>query len=195
MKKIILFGGTFDPVHNGHLVLAQYALEFIDAKKVIFIPSYIPPHKLNYKITHWRHRLNMLKLAIKGNPNFEISEFEIKNKGVSYTYKTVDWFSKQYKDYKIYFLIGFDSLLELHTWQNWRDIIEKVEFLVGTRMIKKEKLKNLNKEVIKKITYFDSPIVEISSTEIRSRVKKGLVVKYFLPEKVEKYIYKNKLYI
>lgn len=193
-KKIILFGGTFDPIHNGHLLLAQYALEFINAEKVIFIPSYVPPHKFNYKLTHWQHRLNMVKLAIKNNHNFVVSDFEIKNKGISYTYITVDYFSKVYKNYKIYFLIGFDSLLDLHTWENWQDIIKKVYFLVGARMVRKEKLRELNKEIFKKIMYFDFPIIEISSTEIRERVKKGLVVKYFLPEKVEKYIHKNKLY-
>ncbi len=193
-KKIILFGGTFDPIHNGHLLLAQYALEFINAEKVIFIPSYMPPHKLNYKINHWKHRLNMVKLAIKNNPNFVVSDFEIKKKNISYTYITIEHFSKVYKNYEMYFLIGFDSLLELNTWQNWQYIIKKVKFLVGSRMVKKDKLKKLNKEIFKKVICFDSPIIEVSSTEIRERIKKGWIVSYFLPDKVEKYIQKNKLY-
>ncbi len=194
MKKIILFGGTFDPIHIGHLILAKYAKEFINAEKVIFIPSYIPPHKLNYTPTDWKHRYNMVKLAIKNCKDFQLSDFEIKRKSVSYTYITVDWFKKRYRNYKLYFLIGLDSLVTLPTWEKWQEIVKKIKFLVGKRMIQQNLLSNLPKKVFKKIIFFDSPIIEISSSEIRERIKNSFSIKYLVPEKVEKYILEHKLY-
>lgn len=192
--SIILFGGTFDPIHIGHLILAEYAAEYINAEKVIFIPCYRPPHKLGYKPLHWRHRFNMVKLAIKNSSKFELSDFEIRRKGISYTYITVDWFYKQYKGISLYFLIGFDSLLTLHTWQNWQQIIKKVKFLVGERMVDKSKIDLLPKQIYDKVILFDSPIIEVSSTDIRARVKKSLSIKYLVPEEVEDYILKHNLY-
>ncbi|MFN3550527.1 MAG: nicotinate-nucleotide adenylyltransferase [Endomicrobiia bacterium] len=192
-NKIILFGGTFDPPHYGHLILAQYAKEFLNAEKVIFIPCYKPPHKINYKLTHYKHRLNMLILATKDNKGFEVSRYEIKKKGISYTYRTVNWFYKKYSKKQIYFLIGFDSLINLTTWQKWQEIIKKVIFLVGERIVDKD-YKNLPEEIYERIVCFDSPVIEISSTEIRNRVKKSLSIRYFVCESVEKYIIKNKLY-
>jgi nicotinate-nucleotide adenylyltransferase len=194
MKKIILFGGTFDPIHIGHLILAEYAREFINAEKVIFIPSYQPPHKMNYTPTNWKHRYNMVKLAIKSCKHFELSDFEIKRKSVSYTYITVDWFKKQYKNYDLYFLIGLDSLITLPTWEKWQEIVKKIKFLVGKRVVQQNLLNTLPKKVFKKIIFFDSPIIEISSSEIRERVKNSLSIKYFVPEQVEKYILQHRLY-
>lgn len=194
-NSIILFGGTFDPIHFGHLILAEYAKEFIDAEKVIFIPCYRPPHKINYKLSSWRHRLNMVRLAIQNNKDFELSTFEIERKGISYTYITINYFSEIYKDKnkKLYFLIGYDSLLELHTWQNYKDILKKIDFLVGDRLIEKKK-KKLPSFLKGKVTFFDSPIIEISSTEIRERIKNSLSIKYLVPKEVESYIIKNKIY-
>ncbi|MCS7151557.1 MAG: nicotinate (nicotinamide) nucleotide adenylyltransferase [Endomicrobia bacterium] len=194
MSSIILFGGTFDPIHMGHLILAEYAAEFVKAKKVLFIPCYKPPHKLKYEPVHWKHRLNMVKLAVNGISKFEVSDFEIKRKEISYTYVTVDWFSKVYKADDLYFLIGFDSLLSLHTWQNWEKIIQKVKFLVGERMVDKSKMGLLPSKIYNKVIFFDSPIIEISSTEIRERLKKSLSIKYLVPEEVEKYILRHGLY-
>lgn len=193
-NSIILFGGSFDPIHIGHVILAQYALEFINAECVIFIPCYKPPHKLGYKLTHWKHRLKMVELVVKKNPKFVLSKFEIERKKISYTYITVNWFSRKFKDKKIYFLIGFDSLLDLPNWHRWRDIIKKVTFLVGKRMVDKSKLCCLPKQILEKVIYFDSPIIEISSTEIRQRIKQNLPIKYLVPEEVEEYILKNKIY-
>lgn len=192
--SIILFGGTFDPIHIGHLILAEYAVEFIKAEKVIFIPCYRPPHKLGYKPANWRHRFNMVKLAIKNSLKFELSDFEIRRKGISYTYITVDWFYKQYKNAELYFLIGFDSLLTLNTWQNWERIIEKVKFLVGERMVDKSKISLLPKKIYNRVVFFDSPIIEVSSTDIRERVRKSLSIKYLVPKEVESYILKHNLY-
>lgn len=193
--KIILFGGTFDPIHIGHLVLAEYALEYIKAENVIFIPCYKPPHKVGYKLSHWKYRFDMIKLAIKDNKKFKVDTFEIKRGGVSYTYITVDWFSQQYTNVELYFLIGFDSLLTLPTWQNWQSIVNKVKFLVGQRMVNKGQFQQLPKSLVKKVIFFDSPLIEISSTEIRYRVYHGQSIKYMVLPSVEKYIFKHRLYI
>ncbi len=194
-KPIILFGGTFDPVHYGHLILAQRALEFVDAQKVIFIPCYSPPHKLGYKLTHWKHRLEMLKLAISTSTKFEISTFELERKKISYTYITVDEFCKIYKDIKLYFLIGLDSLLTLTTWENWEKIVSKIDFLVGERIVEQKLAQPYNKLFVNgKIIFFPSPKIEISSSEIRTRVKKGLSIKFLLPQEVEEYILRKKIY-
>ncbi|MCS7231062.1 MAG: nicotinate (nicotinamide) nucleotide adenylyltransferase [Elusimicrobiota bacterium] len=193
--KIILFGGTFDPIHIGHLVLAETAFEFIKAKKVIFIPCYKPPHKIDFQLSDWRHRVNMIKLSTKGVKYFEISLFEIENEGISYTYITVDYFSKKYKDSDLYFLIGYDSLLSLPTWENWRYIVEKVYFLVGDRNIEKKAEGELPEVILKKSIFFKSPIIEVSSTMIREKIKSKLSIKYLVPSSVENYIIKKKLYL
>lgn len=195
VSKIILFGGTFDPIHIGHLILAQYALEYVKARNVIFIPCYKPPHKIEYKLSFWKHRWEMVKLAIKDNDKFILDDFEIKRKGISYTYITIDWFSQKYKNDELFFLIGFDSLLTLTTWQKWEYIVEKVKFLVGKRMVDKTQFCQLPEALVKKVVFFDSPLIEVSSTEIRYRVRNKMSIKYMVPPLVEKYIYEHKLYI
>lgn len=194
-KKIILFGGTFDPIHLGHLILAQTAFEFLKPQKVVFIPCYQPPHKIGFKLSSWKDRLNMVKLSIEGISYFELDLFEIKKKSISYTYQTVDYFSKKYKGYGLYFLIGYDSLLELTSWENWQKIVEKVHFLVGDRNVEKKAVKKLPKIIFKKVIFFKSPIIEISSTMIREKIKKHLSIKYLVPPKVEEYILNKNLYL
>ncbi|MEN3013621.1 MAG: nicotinate (nicotinamide) nucleotide adenylyltransferase [Endomicrobiia bacterium] len=194
-KNIILFGGTFDPVHIGHLILAQSAFEFICAQKVIFIPCYKPPHKIGFELSNWQHRVNMLKLSIKGIKHFELSLFEIRQKRISYTYITVDFFSQKFRDYNLYFLIGFDSLLSLPTWERWQQILQKVYFLVGERNVDKASMEKLPDIIIKKVVFFKSPIIEVSSSMIRERIKNKLSIKYFVSPSVEKYIINKKLYL
>lgn len=192
-KNIILFGGTFDPPHIGHIILAQRAKEFLSAEKVIFIPCYIPPHKLDYKPTLWKHRLNMLNLSLKNLPSMEVSDYEIRVKGVSYTYNTVQWFKKKFPEHSLYFLIGMDSLLTFTTWHRWQDIISDVSLIVGNRISEKRKIPEelLN---TKKIVFFNSPKIEVSSSEIRQRVKENKSIKFLVAPEVEKYIFKHKLY-
>ncbi|MCX7956399.1 MAG: nicotinate (nicotinamide) nucleotide adenylyltransferase [Endomicrobia bacterium] len=195
-NKIIIFGGTFDPIHFGHLILAQSALEYVKADKVKFIPCYMPPHKIGFKLTNWKHRLNMVKLAIKNNPSFELEDYEIRKRGISYSYLTVDFFSKKYKNNIIYFLIGYDSLIEITTWQKWEQIVDKVYFLVGNRSV--GKLNNnteIHEKILKKTIFYSSPTIEISSTEVRKRIRNNLFIEYYIPISVANYIKKHRLYI
>ncbi len=190
-KKIALFGGTFDPVHTGHLIIAEKAREEFNLEKVIFIPSNIPPHKKKVYASSL-HRYNMVKIAIEDNPFFEISDIEIKKKEPSYTYVTVIRMKKIYPDYKIFFIIGQDSLFELPQWYKAKELIKEITFLVAKRYsnfnYRKEKNFPVNFEII------HSPIIGISSTYIRTCIKAGKSVKYLLPEKVYDYIQKEKIY-
>jgi len=190
-KKIALFGGTFDPVHTGHLIIAEKAREEFNLEKIIFIPSNIPPHKKKVYASPV-HRYNMVKIAIGDNPFFEISDIEIKRKEPSYTYITVKQMKKIHPDYKIFFIIGQDSLFELPQWHKAEDLIKEVTFLVAKRHsnfnYRKEKNFPVNFEII------NSPIIGISSTYIRTCIKAGKSIKYLLPEKVISYIEKEKIY-
>jgi len=192
-KKIILFGGTFDPVHLGHLILAQEAQNFLSAEKVFFVPCYQSPHKLGQKAVHWKHRIKMLSLAIKTNHRFFVSDYEIKQKGISYAYNTVKHFYKKHKGYKIYFLMGLDSLLEFKSWKNWAEILKMATIIVGERLVKNvKKVNDLIKT--KKVILLYSPKIEISANNIRKQVQENKSVKYLVTPEVEKYIIKHKLY-
>ncbi|MFQ3676147.1 MAG: nicotinate (nicotinamide) nucleotide adenylyltransferase [Endomicrobiia bacterium] len=193
-KKIILFGGTFDPVHLGHLILAQEAQNFLFAEKVFFIPCYQSPHKLSRKPTYWKHRIKMLLLATKNNQKFFVSDYEIKQKKVSYAYNTIEHFCKKYKGYKIYFLMGMDSLLEFKLWKNWKKILETATIIVGVRLVKN--IRKVNDLIrTKKVILLHSPKIEVSSENIRKLVKQKKSIKYLVTPEVEKYILKHKLYI
>jgi nicotinate-nucleotide adenylyltransferase len=192
-KRIIIFGGTFDPIHLGHLILAQEAQNFFSAAKVFFVPCYQSPHKLSQKPVHYKHRIKMLSLAIKNNPKFVISDYEIKQKGISYAYKTIEYFKKKYPKYKIYFLMGLDSFLEFKLWKNWEKILKMSTIIVGSRMVKNiKKYDDLLKN--KKVVLLPSLNIEISANDIRTRVQENKSIKYLVPPEVEKYIINHKLY-
>ncbi len=193
MSSVCLFGGSFNPVHIGHLLLSQYVIDEIkEIKKVVFVPAYIPPHKNIEENVSVLDRINMLKIAVKDNPSFDISFVEIERKGVSYTIDTVNYFLNKYE--KIYLLIGEDSLYDFHTWKNYKEIIEKTYIIVFKRYcgeLKKEKIKI----PIEKFMIMNNPIIEISSSDIRKRIREKKSIKYMVTKEVEKYICEKKLYI
>ena len=188
--KIGLLGGTFDPIHIGHLVIANWIREDLGLEKVIFIPTGNPPHKLNCKVTDIKDRLEMVRLAINDNSHFEISDIEIRNEKISYTVNTLREFSETGNE--IYYIIGEDSLKELPKWKNPEEIL-KLSYIVTVRRpnVSKYKIKFRNS---KKIIFFDSLEISISSTQIRERVKEGKSIKYLVHPAVEKYIKEKGLY-
>ncbi len=190
MAKIGILGGTFDPIHFGHLINAQYVLENRELDKIIFVPNYISPHKLHYEYSSPEHRYNMLKLAIEPHPQFEISDFEIKKSEVSYTVDTILEFSKKYNEIEL--IIGFDNLITFNIWERPDDILKFAELIVMKRTYDKE-IKSPHKYFGEAI-YIDTPTIEISSTNIRSRVNKGLPIDFFVPHTVKNYIFENSLY-
>ncbi|SHJ82434.1 nicotinate-nucleotide adenylyltransferase [Paramaledivibacter caminithermalis] len=201
MKKIGLMGGTFDPIHYGHLVLAEQIRTRFNLDKVYFIPVGIPPHKQGKKITSSKHRYFMTLLATITNPYFEISKIEIEDDGISYTVNTIKKF-KETVDYnaELYFITGADAIYELESWKNVKELLGLCNFIAASRPgIDEDKLKSKIKDLKEKyngnIILTSVPALAISSTDIRNRVKKGESIKYITPESVEYYIYKNSLYL
>lgn len=203
---IALYGGSFDPVHLGHLRLSEDIREDFGFEKIIFIPAYISPLKKGSKASA-EDRLNMLKLAISDNRYFDISDYEIRKQGKSYTIDTVNHFKKQL-DHIPFFIIGTDAFLSLHKWKSPEELLSRTSFIVvGRGGTKEEDIKRylnqyfpkakLKKKIDRKNPgiYFYSPRqLDISSTEIRDRIKKGKSIKYLVPKEVEHYIYEKKLY-
>ncbi len=190
MKPIGILGGSFDPIHLGHLITSYDVLEKRKLEKIIFVPCHISPHKTDQKPTDDIHRLNMVKLAIEKYPYFESSDFEIRKGDVSYTYNTLLELKKTYDQIEL--IIGFDNLIVFDKWFRPDDIFKLAKVVVMKREIDNIPVKH-NK-------YFDSVIlvettlIDISSTEIRERVKNGESIDYLVPSKVKEYISTHSLY-
>jgi nicotinate-nucleotide adenylyltransferase len=186
--KIGILGGTFNPIHIGHLILAEEIREKLGLDKIVFVPTFIPPHKSSADVAEPRHRLAMIKAAIKGNKYFGVSDAEIKRKGPSYTIDTLKEFKDRYPGYDMYFITGSDLLNYLDAWKDLDQIITMVKFVVATRPgYPLEKIPSYIKTV-------DIRAVDISAFEIRQRVKEGKSFRYLVPEVVFGYIEKHSLY-
>jgi nicotinate-nucleotide adenylyltransferase len=167
--RIALFGGTFNPVHNGHLLIAEAARESFKLDRVIFIPAGRPPHKKNPR-TSAAHRLAMLRLAIRGNPFFTIQDWEIRQNRVVYTYETVEHFRSRWPKGPLYFIVGSDSLKNLPKWRHPERLRSQCRFIPHIR------------------------IPWYASHDIRRRVRARKSVRYLVPDSVERYIRRNRLY-
>lgn len=192
-------GGTFDPVHNGHLVLAENARIKFNLDKILFIPTGKPPHKDNNYITSNIHRYNMTLLAINSNPYYFLSSIEIQREGITYTIDTIKYLKTKSNSTDFYFILGSDSLYQIHKWKDYEELLSLCNFIVAKRKgLDDRKLENRIKELSQlynsNIHILESPLIEISSTEIRERVKNRLSIKYLVPKAVELYINKNNLY-
>lgn len=198
MKKAI-FGGTFDPIHIGHIHIAYEALYNLHLDKIIFIPAGNPPHKTNKLITDAKIRYQLVKKAIEKENHFEISDYEINKKENSYTYETLELFSELDRNIEWYFLIGADSLMDLDNWKNVDRILNSCKLIVYNRagFTIEEMLKQkyyLEQKFNKKIVFLDMPIIDISSTNIRNNIKEGRNMNYLLPKGIEEIIIKFQLY-
>lgn len=196
--KIGLMGGTFNPIHMGHLIISEFLRVTFPLDKVIFIPSGNPPHK-NNDIAESNHRMSMVNLATSQNPFFEVSSIELKRAGKSYTIDTIKEIKDIYPNDELYFIIGSDSLLDLTSWKDFESLISKTNFLIYGRPENTEesilnKIDELTKKYNSNIIYIKGPLIEISSTSIRDMIKNEKSIKYLVTEEVEKYIYKNNLY-
>ena len=195
MNKIGIFGGSFNPPHFGHLILAERCRELLQLDKIIFIPAYISPHKTNKNVVNPTDRLKMLKLAIKRNPYFDYSDIEIKRKGKSFTYDTLVSLLNKYTNSKLYLLIGMDNYNDFCNWKNYKEILQLCKVVViNRRTTKNKRIENSNIDYSRFI-FVDTLILDISSTEIRNRIKKKLSIRYYTTENVKNFIVKNNLYI
>lgn len=194
--KTGLFGGTFDPIHNGHMKIARELINKNILDRVIFVVAYAPPHK-DKKITNETHRLNMVKIA--AGDDFYVSDYEIKKGGKSYSYDTLTYFSQLCKDDEIFFITGADMLLSLPNWYKADELLKNFSFIGVDRNNQLEDGKiTLVNEIIKKydakIILTDIKTPSISSTEVRQMLKNGEDVSMYINENVLKYIKDNKLY-
>lgn len=190
MNTVGIFGGTFDPIHFGHLITAQSLLEKRKLDKIIFIPAYISPHKIKYDYSAPEHRYKMTEIAISSNPSFDISSFEIDRDDISYTFNTLVELSAQYESMEL--IIGFDNLVNFDTWYKADEILKIAKLVVLKRTYDKE-IKKPN-EYFSNAVFVDSPTIELSSTDIRERIKNRLPIDYLVPKAVNDYIRDNNLY-
>ncbi|HDP69103.1 MAG TPA: nicotinate (nicotinamide) nucleotide adenylyltransferase [Candidatus Marinimicrobia bacterium] len=192
--KLGLYGGTFDPPHNGHLAIAQQCLTQFQLNRILFIPTYIPPHKTSREISTARNRLAMLRLALQPFPDFEISKVEIERRGVSYSIDTILQIKKELnlerKD--LYFLIGIDSLAEFHSWYQPQRIMAEAQVVVAARP--QYSLTDIAVEFCEQVEFLSNPLIDISASTIRQKVKNGEPICGLVPEKVAEYILCHQLY-
>lgn len=196
--KIGIMGGTFDPIHLGHLAMAESVREIFSLDEILFIPSARPPHKVEKNITPEVHRLMMTYLATQSNEKFQVSPVEILREGLSYTLDTMNELEKKFgSDTELFFIIGADSMADLPKWHKAKELVSKVHFIATTRPgteVDLEGLKNYFGDSAKNIYQVATAGLEISSTDIRERVRTGKSIKYLVPEVVEEYILKENLY-
>jgi nicotinate-nucleotide adenylyltransferase len=217
VQRIGVLGGTFNPVHYGHLAAAEEVRGRLNLERVLLIPSHIPPHKHEDDIPSAVQRMEMVRLAVSSNSFFKASDIEIKRGGISYTIDTIEELLRLSINAELYFMTGLDAFMEIQTWHRWKDLLTRSHVVVMTRpghdvndLYKMDFMKDAKKELTGQdrgdhaqgvvrcgeftIHLVTIPLFDISSTDIRRRVKQGGSIKYLLPEAVETYIIKNKLY-
>ena len=197
-KKIGVFGGTFDPVHLGHIMIVEDVKQSLELPEILIIPAGQPQTKITESVTPARQRLEMLEMAIKGKPGLSISTLEIERKGPTFTVDTLVELKNKYKNYEIYFILGWDSLEQLPTWHEPSRVINLCYLVAVPRPgVKKPSLKGLEgvlPGIAEKVIFMDKPKIDISATEIRELAANGESISHLVPEEVEKYIQKHKLY-
>lgn len=198
--KLGIMGGTFDPIHTGHLIMAEIARQQFALDKVIFIPAGIPPHKLSRELALPNDRLEMVRLAISDNPFFDVCPCEISRDKVSYTVDTLNELKSIYpENTAFHFIIGEDSLLELKSWWNPAELFGMCTILVYGRLgFEKrrvfEEAESLRAHFNASIEFAEGPLIDISSTLVRKLIMKRMSLKYIVPDAVEEYIRSNCLY-
>jgi nicotinate-nucleotide adenylyltransferase len=209
-----LLGGTFDPIHTGHLRCAEEILEIFDLNRIIFIPASKPPHKIHGDITSFHHREQMITLAIEGNPVFSFSDVEKRRENTSYSVETVEYILKKYmEDLELYFILGQDAFHAIQTWKEWEKLLLLCNFVVMTRpgyenkglegilpasfssrFTHDDQVKGFRGPTGHVIFFREVTFLDISSSDIRQRVKQGKSIKFLVPETIRHYIAKNSLY-
>jgi len=212
--RLGLLGGTFNPIHLAHLRGAEEAREVFDLQRIYFIPAAIPPHKNERIRVSPEDRLKMVRLAIEENPAFSVSDVELLREGKSYSVETIHYFRDRYRGAELFFVVGLDSFLEVTTWKSYENLFSLCHFVVlnrpGSHRCEPTDLSppefwakfRVGEDSSQWIylpsglaTYFlKRPFMDISSTEIRERIRAGKSVRYMMPAEVENYIYKNRFY-
>ena len=189
--KLGILGGTFNPPHIGHLIVAESVRDQLKLDKILFVPSYSPPHKLYSQVALPTQRYEMVEIALEKNRNFSASDIEIAREGKSYTIDTINSLISIYPGSQLYLIIGLDNLMDFSDWKSPNDIISKVELVVTNRPGYNVEVKN---EFKRYATIVKVPSIDISSSDIRRRVKMGRSIRYLVPFEIEQYIFKKGLY-
>lgn len=198
-KRVGIMGGTFDPIHIGHLVIAEAAREQLALSEVIFIPAAQPPHKAGREVAPAGHRLHLVQLATESNPFFRVLDVEMKREGPSYSYDTLRALVETHgESTDFYFIVGGDEMNTILTWHRISELFALCRFAAARRqgvpLSLLEVRERLGEEVLARIHPVQAPELEISSTDIRRRLCEGRSIRYLVPEKVEAYICKEGLY-
>lgn len=192
MARIGIYGGTFNPIHHGHLIAAQSAAEALDLSEVIFVPSCIPPLKPCSDLASGIHRLAMVRLAVEGNPRFSVSDIEVRRDQKSYTVDTMRELAAVYPDTRLFFLVGADCAPKLHQWKGIEELQRLVEFSVFNRPGATPA--GALPPGTPALHHVAMPGLELSSTHLRARLAAGRPVHYLTPPAVEDYILRHRLY-
>jgi nicotinate-nucleotide adenylyltransferase len=200
-ERIGVFGGSFDPVHMGHLTIAQDAVEQLELDRLIFVPAAVPPHKQGRTLANGRYRFEMLQLATESNLSFEVSDMELQRGGVSYTFDTMTQVQFEHPGAELFFIVGIDSLTILHAWRNVDKLLEMctiVPFARGgedaARVAEQIQLSEPWKtKLLERLIRIHE--IEISASDIRMRLAEGLSIRYLVPSEVEMYIAEHGLYV
>lgn len=195
VKRVGLFGGSFNPVHLGHLRVAEIVRESCSLDKIVFIPAQKNPFKSNGEIAAAHHRLKMLALAIQGNPSFAVDTCELDREEVSYTIDTIRILRQAYAadEHQLFFLLGADNLAGFPSWKDAEELVTLCEFIAFGRPGYDSRIDE--HPLTANFHFVQTPLMEISATEIRTKIKAGKSIKYSLPAAVENYIYENGLFL
>jgi nicotinate-nucleotide adenylyltransferase len=199
LKRIGILGGTFDPPHIGHLILAEYTMEALSLDEVLFVPVGDHPFKRNNTRTPIRYRLQMIRLAIAGNVRFDLSMVDVEREGPHYSADTVAIIQSQHSDSELYFIMGGDNLRDLPTWTRAQDLYQRARLAVMKRSdehIRPDMHGDLLPGLSERVDIVDTPLLSIwlSSTHVIERLRAGLSVRYLVPDAVLDYIRDKKLY-
>ena len=189
MKRIGVLGGTFDPIHIGHLIAASEAYAQLDLNQVLFIPAGLPWQKSDQHISAPEHRLEMVRLAISGDDRFGLSEIEINRPGPSYAIETYEELHKAEPETEFIWILGADAASKITTWHRWQDFVESVSIAVVNRLGRSAD------SISENFISISIPDVDVSATLLRERYESGETTKYLVPDVVDDYIRKNKLYM
>ncbi len=189
--RIALFGGTFNPIHIGHLLIAEQAREAFQLDRVIFLPAGIPPHKSS-ELAPAADRLAMARLAVRSHPVFSVSDWEIRQHRTVYTFETLDHFQQAHKGVRLFFIVGSDSLKDLPTWRQGLLLPERCTFLVAERP--DVPLKTIAPALRRKVRTLPGLSIGVASRDLRRRIRKGCSIRYQVPDRVERYIRSRRLY-
>jgi len=196
MSRVGVLGGTFDPLHLGHLRVAEVARDELTLERVLFVPAANPPHKSGGEVTDARERVAMLELVLSAEESFELSTIEIDRGGPSYTIETLDELQRERPETEYWFITGSDAFVEIRTWKEWETLLGRYSFVVHGRpgVSLDDASRAVPAALHERIVFLRREMLNVSSTEIRRSVRDGHSIRFLVPDAVEGYIRQNRLY-